>query len=279
MTDYMLKVSEEAEDLRARIEALTADNERLRKASRLLCAAPSPTARAHLAAIHVHLQAPGEPGENTVEWARALIEESERALDGQVELMEVCDHERSKRVQAVRRARAMSTRAARLRKANTSTLPRACRIFQPWSVPTDEAGSSVDPASCFVCGMMAADHGWASGDGADVAKKLASPQPPPRRGHENVMPEVIELLQKRAAVGLEKYGTELQTYNGRDAPLDKVHELADALCYAVQDWLERRQLRDDLVSAVARAGVAALAIDDVGLNAALDHLAALVRKL
>ena len=46
-----------------------------------------------------------------------------------------------------------------------------------------------------------------------------------------------ELLARRE-VGIERYGTPLQTRNGRDAGLDELQELLDALAYMWQAHIE-----------------------------------------
>lgn len=46
-------------------------------------------------------------------------------------------------------------------------------------------------------------------------------------------------LEKRRGLGISRYGTQLQAFNGRDALQDLIEELADALCYAVQLRTER----------------------------------------
>jgi hypothetical protein len=70
-----------------------------------------------------------------------------------------------------------------------------------------------------------------------------------------VSPRVVELLLARREQGRERYGTELTTYNGRDADLDLLQELVDGLKYAKQSALERptpsrlrrlRALRDEV---------------------------------
>jgi hypothetical protein len=78
----------------------------------------------------------------------------------------------------------------------------------------------------------------------------AIPQPPPIDGGQTVLPLVLERLSKnldfdialrrdleaRAEMGRAKYGTYLQTNNGRDALIDLQQEALDVVMYAAQ-WL------------------------------------------
>lgn len=66
----------------------------------------------------------------------------------------------------------------------------------------------------------------------------AAPQPPPEPGQVDVADVVIEDIQARVEAGLKKYGTKLQTFNGRDARWDLYQELIDAVMYLRQDLIE-----------------------------------------
>jgi len=48
----------------------------------------------------------------------------------------------------------------------------------------------------------------------------------------------IEVVEAQSAAGLKKYGTTLRIFNGRDADLDTLQELADALQYTTQADME-----------------------------------------
>lgn len=65
------------------------------------------------------------------------------------------------------------------------------------------------------------------------------PEPMPTDGVECVLPHVVEDLKSRAVVGVNKYGTELQTYNGRDALMDAYQEALDLVMYLKQALMER----------------------------------------
>lgn len=64
-------------------------------------------------------------------------------------------------------------------------------------------------------------------------------QPAPTRGKEPVWPYVIQDLMQRVTAGRQRYGTELQTYNGRDALVDAYQEALDLCLYLRQAILER----------------------------------------
>lgn len=46
-------------------------------------------------------------------------------------------------------------------------------------------------------------------------------------------------LDEREKVGIQRYGTPLQAFNGRDALRDLYEELLDACCYIKQTMVER----------------------------------------
>jgi hypothetical protein len=72
------------------------------------------------------------------------------------------------------------------------------------------------------------------------------------REHDQKLPEVNErpvmhnvltdLIAKRLAIGIERYGTGLQPMNGRDAYRDLVEELVDAAVYTLQIQHERAEM-------------------------------------
>lgn len=71
--------------------------------------------------------------------------------------------------------------------------------------------------------------------------KASTPQPPPISGKIDVAPVVIADIQERVEAGKEKYGTLLQTHNGRSALWDLYQELIDACMYIRQRLLEEEQ--------------------------------------
>ncbi|MGE4544194.1 MAG: hypothetical protein AB7D06_08795 [Pedobacter sp.] len=72
-----------------------------------------------------------------------------------------------------------------------------------------------------------------------MTNPAATPQPMSRQGRQNVLPEVIKDLEARTAVGITKYGTQLQTHNGRDALIDAYQESLDQVQYLKQVLMER----------------------------------------
>jgi hypothetical protein len=79
------------------------------------------------------------------------------------------------------------------------------------------------------------------------------PEPTKQRDGDQVLPTVndeaqyiqdivCDDIQARKAVGVDRYGTGLQTFNGRDADRDLYEELLDALMYQKQRQIERAQL-------------------------------------
>jgi len=69
-----------------------------------------------------------------------------------------------------------------------------------------------------------------------------TPEPQPTNGQQKVTELVIEDLKQRSETGRQKYGTYLQTHNGRNALADLYQELLDAVQYAKQHLLEADSL-------------------------------------
>jgi hypothetical protein len=59
---------------------------------------------------------------------------------------------------------------------------------------------------------------------------------PVRNDRRSVHDELIELIKSRKEFGLQKYGTILQPFNGRDFSMDGLEEALDLLVY-VTGWL------------------------------------------
>lgn len=66
-----------------------------------------------------------------------------------------------------------------------------------------------------------------------------STQPKPGVGGASVTDAVIVDLQQRRQYGVQKYGTELESHNGRDALLDAYQEALDLVMYLRQALMER----------------------------------------
>lgn len=73
-------------------------------------------------------------------------------------------------------------------------------------------------------------------------------QPQPK---ENTNPHiadlVIEDMKIRKELGIKRYGTALQAFNGRDALQDLYEEQLDQIVYTKQWMVEKQQIRRDLV--------------------------------
>lgn len=54
----------------------------------------------------------------------------------------------------------------------------------------------------------------------------------------SVTNEVLAFIESRRQKGLKTYGKELTPFNGRSALIDLMEELGDALCYAMQLYIE-----------------------------------------
>lgn len=69
-------------------------------------------------------------------------------------------------------------------------------------------------------------------------------QPAPEPGQQNVGEAVIRDMEARIALGKERYGTALQTFNGRDALIDAYEEVLDLAMYLKQRLMELETLRE-----------------------------------
>jgi len=67
----------------------------------------------------------------------------------------------------------------------------------------------------------------------------ATREPMPTPGKIDVLPEIIKDLENRSAVGTKKYGTILQTHNGRNSLMDAYQEALDLCMYLKQALLEQ----------------------------------------
>ena len=70
----------------------------------------------------------------------------------------------------------------------------------------------------------------------------AAPEPAPRPGQAVVLDDLVLQLRARSDFGERKYGTRLETWNGREATLDALQELLDLFVYLHQARMERADL-------------------------------------
>ena len=61
-----------------------------------------------------------------------------------------------------------------------------------------------------------------------------------------VTEQVVAMIEARRRLGIARYGSALQAFNGRDAGQDLLEELVDALVYACQLWVETARTDPDL---------------------------------
>lgn len=74
----------------------------------------------------------------------------------------------------------------------------------------------------------------------EPTKQRPGDQPLPVVNDEvSIQDRVIADIERRKAIGLERYGTLLQPFNGRDVLQDLYEELMDALMYVKQAMVER----------------------------------------
>jgi hypothetical protein len=85
----------------------------------------------------------------------------------------------------------------------------------------------------------------------------AKPEPPPvNNDREAIQDLVVEDIEARKAMGIAKYGTPLQAFNGRDALNDAYQEALDLVMYLRQALYERAHVVvDDQCSCGCNAAV------------------------
>jgi hypothetical protein len=76
-------------------------------------------------------------------------------------------------------------------------------------------------------------HGWPRDGG------MNQPEPAPTPGEGDVWAEVIKDMEARRLMGIQKYGTPLQTNNGRNALVDAYQEALDLAVYLRQALMEQ----------------------------------------
>ena len=85
--------------------------------------------------------------------------------------------------------------------------------------------------------------------------KSAIQQPAPQTGQKTVADQVLLDIQARVDLGIERYGTKLQTFNGRDALWDAYQEAIDLVMYLRQAIMECENVECQLkAQAYSRAG-------------------------
>ena len=70
--------------------------------------------------------------------------------------------------------------------------------------------------------------------------KASTREPMPIKGNIDIFPLVIADLRERDKIGTKKYGTTLQSNNGRDALVDAYQEALDLCMYLRQVICERQ---------------------------------------
>lgn len=70
--------------------------------------------------------------------------------------------------------------------------------------------------------------------------------------------KALDAVKGRLDVGLERYGQELRTHNGRDAMRDLREELLDAMAYAAQAMGEARDAGDEFTADILKGTASAL---------------------
>ena len=75
----------------------------------------------------------------------------------------------------------------------------------------------------------------------------------PIPGKDRILPLVIDDLERRAAVGVKRYGRFLESHNGRDALRDAYEEALD-LCMYLRQQIAERADQDEMLVRIVRAG-------------------------
>lgn len=72
-----------------------------------------------------------------------------------------------------------------------------------------------------------------------MLETFKQPNPVVVEGAQSVNDWLIDYLNNRRELGKQKYGMEVMAPNGREPLLDLIDELADAMVYAAQAYLEK----------------------------------------
>ncbi len=137
---------------------------------------------------------------------------------------------------------------------------RGSRPRTIWAGETVEVNPAPSPfdelesvSACSVCGVPDHSNRWQH----SILEAPHVPEPTKTRPGDQPLPVVtegvfiqdlvIEDVEARKAVGIERYGTPLQANNGRNVDQDLYEELLDATTYLRQKLVERQDLNDAVV--------------------------------
>lgn len=100
----------------------------------------------------------------------------------------------------------------------------------------------------------------------EPTKQREGDQPlPTPNGHPSIQDALIERIEARKQVGIERYGTTLQPFNGRNAILDAFEESLDLTTYLLQVLYENKTI-------AARLREVAVVIERAGFNDIAEDL-------
>jgi hypothetical protein len=74
-----------------------------------------------------------------------------------------------------------------------------------------------------------------------VTRSASTPEAMPTEGRQDVLPEIMADLEARSIIGAKKYGTVLQSHNGRNCLMDAYQEGLDLVMYLKQALMEQGQ--------------------------------------
>lgn len=84
---------------------------------------------------------------------------------------------------------------------------------------------------------------------------MKTEQPMPvKNGERPVVDIAVEFLRARSSVGIEHYGTHLQTGNGRDFGQDADEEIADHFLYWIGYRIEHARRVQGLLATIGKLG-------------------------
>lgn len=121
----------------------------------------------------------------------------------------------------------------------------ACGCSKLWRRMRDAAERAGEPTPAEIAvGSVGADL-------RQFAARENLTQPPPKPGKQDVTAFLLDAIAKRREMGLKKYGTSLQTWNGRDPLADAMEEDLDRMQYLVQARLERADMAERIAELAA----------------------------
>ncbi|MGW1436927.1 hypothetical protein ACWD7M_16955 [Streptomyces griseus] len=139
--------------------------------------------------------------------------------------------------------RQLPARSEYLGELAQETVTRVTALYEQWT----RAGSvplGVSPNRWWDARLLELDSALTPPAGQSLPiqgalRERPGDQPLPTEGQESVQDALIKLIEERRELGIQRYGTPLQTFNGRNAVRDALEEALDLATYLMQIEMEQ----------------------------------------